>query len=354
MGDYYCYRYLVHDKNGRQGIYVGQSRSYLRVLSHLSSSSDKKLNGLLSEADTWPLIQVFRLPLRCMGDLTLMESALINEIQLEIPALPVQNREMLNGREEQGTRWFATPTEANRIEYAQKLDSALLPGQLHELRSWEYCHGENLKATNDALQKATSASKDPVEAQDTMGILPSFGTAITRHSWGGLAAVLKKRGVDSALVVFVNGDELADGRIPFSPSATEAANSMAIATRGLRYWPVSDTRRPTVSQRFPRAVIAVTGSKEFRIIIGAWPVVQDQESLTHGVWQVDETSKDPGLRDLVGQLLDSSIEFRQSSYPIFQLSTHNGQAIWCGGNGSHAITAAQDSFETERSAGATR
>ncbi|PFG39815.1 hypothetical protein ATJ97_2333 [Georgenia soli] len=139
----------------------------------------------------------------------------------------------------------------------------------------------------------------------------------------------------AALVVLISDDDIADGGVALSPTAT----NKAISERCLKYWPVSDKMLAVAQDNIPDILIAVVGKKIFRVMVGAWRVKRDKAALDHGVWEAVDEEGD--VADLRGKLLANDIEFTQASRPVYLLLPDATQPVhWVGSRGSARTEAA--------------
>jgi len=290
---YYLYKVSGGTEDGEFS-YIGQAHSAQRVLSHLSSSSNRKLKPRPANATTWPSIQCMLLPEKCHGDLGIGESAFI-AIERTL-----HGTECFNGRNEGGTKWF--PGQGSS-EYPDLLTRQSL--DTDQLWSFEFCRESNKVAVRAGIDLLIHKKPLPTRFE----FLPQGGQPIDRVSAVELHDRLDREGISSAFVVMINHEE-SDDRPPISPWTTNAQ----LAERCLKWWPTSMTRGQQVSENPPEALIAVLGDPAFRIVIGAWKLRSDGYDLETGeCWPL---TQDANFCDLQGSVLSPAVRFNQARHPI--------------------------------------
>ncbi|RDV45960.1 hypothetical protein DOE76_05800 [Leifsonia sp. ku-ls] len=299
MGDYYVYRFALETENGPVS-YIGQARDPFRMLHHLGASSNGALADALQNATTWPSLRALSLPKRCHGDLGVTEAALIRADKLANPDASA------NRRNESGAIEASSDSEAHP-EYPTVLGSTLPDGTGSDIRAYEFCDARNQAVATQAVQAILSGA----EMGAPLDFLPHAGAPIVPLDPTELTEKLENAGIHSALLVYVNARP-SDGRAPASPGWDAASR----AERCLKYWAPSATMWGHVQEDVPTALIAITGSPNFRVVVGAWRLA-DREIPEDGAW----TAENPDEGDLAGLTgaVITELRFHQASFPMYWL-----------------------------------
>jgi hypothetical protein len=299
MGDYYVYRFALETEDGPVS-YIGQARDPFRMLHHLGASSNERLYIALEKAETWPSIRALTLPKRCHGDLGVTEAALIRADKLANRGASV------NRRSEPGA--IEAPSDAEEHpEYPTVLGSTLPDGTGSDIRAYEFCDARNQAVATQAVQALLSGA----EIGTPLSFLPAAGNRIDPLDPTQLTKKLENAGIHSALLVYVNARP-SDGRAPASPGWDATSR----AERCLKYWPPSQKMWEQVQEDLPTALVAVTGSPRFRVVVGAWRLA-DREIPEDGAW----TAENPDAGDLAGLTgaVVRPLDFHQAGFPMYWL-----------------------------------
>jgi hypothetical protein len=320
---YYVYQYTLETDDGIVA-YVGQAKKRTRALQHLTNSSNEDLQFLLGSATKWPLVQVFDLEYPCAGDLQVFEAALISDAVDSARSVGDGTfAKCLNGKREDGAEWLHSSNFP-----AGDLDTVLEKGRADDegeghwiLASWPLCRpDENGKSIKKSLKRARIAADNDRRAGLRQGfnIFPKAGSEIVRLGVEDLRSKLDHDGRGSALIVYINGDRLSDGRDPFGPGATVKS----LTERCVKYWPTSIKATKRIGDDVPDTLIAVTGGSRFRLILGAWKIVPDVHCLASGNWHSRGQ-----IKGWAGNLLDERVKYVQSAYPSYVLDSE-GEMYW--------------------------
>lgn len=310
---YYCYQISLPGSEGVD-VYVGRATSKARALSHLAGSHNAKLATLLEKATTWPLIDTMALPQSCMGDLAVMEAALIEDLRdRSIGAgrqAPVRN--ILNSRSEQGARWLRPGI--NDDDHPEGLGPLVSDDNGDwQLYTWPLCHrDENAPAILSALDQSREvASGRPLPSREQgFSFLPDAGEPIERVDLHDLRLRLDSDGIGTALLVHVNATSLSDGRDALGPESSQED----LTDRVVRTWPLSKKLAAHYRDAPPQCVIGTFGAPAFRLVLGAWHLEREPDAVDTGDWT--SAGEIAGFRGLV---LDPEVRFGRHSYSLHVL-----------------------------------